>query len=101
MSLNAKCVPVEFVGPTFLARPKLPFGEEVSPHREPGETHECGRQSCMQHFVCFVACVEWEFPASVWILVTGTRGVHLWLSCVQMIRNGNLHFVYLFRSCWL
>lgn len=51
--------------------------------------------------LCFVACVEWEFPASVWILVTGTRGVHLWLSCVQMIRNGNLHFVYLFRSCWL
>lgn len=56
MSLNAKCVPVEFVGPTFLARPKLPFGEEVSPHREPGETHECGRQSCMQHFVFCCMC---------------------------------------------
>ncbi|XP_032925580.1 putative ATP-dependent RNA helicase TDRD12 isoform X2 [Catharus ustulatus] len=35
VSLNAECVPVEFVGPTFLARPKLPFGEEVSPHLEP------------------------------------------------------------------
>ncbi|XP_041314929.1 putative ATP-dependent RNA helicase TDRD12 [Pyrgilauda ruficollis] len=36
VSLNAECVPVEFVGPTFLARPKLPFGEEVSPHLGPG-----------------------------------------------------------------
>ncbi|RLV96155.1 hypothetical protein DV515_00012684 [Chloebia gouldiae] len=33
---NAECVPVEFVGPTFLARPKLPFGEEVSSHLGPG-----------------------------------------------------------------
>ncbi|XP_064579183.1 putative ATP-dependent RNA helicase TDRD12 isoform X1 [Zonotrichia leucophrys gambelii] len=36
LSLNAEGVPVEFVGPTFLARPKLPFGEEVSPHLGPG-----------------------------------------------------------------
>ncbi|XP_030812083.1 putative ATP-dependent RNA helicase TDRD12 [Camarhynchus parvulus] len=36
VSLNAECVPVEFVGPTFLARPKRPFGEEVSPHLGPG-----------------------------------------------------------------
>ncbi|XP_005052751.1 PREDICTED: putative ATP-dependent RNA helicase TDRD12 [Ficedula albicollis] len=35
VSLNAEYVPVEFVGPTFLARPKLPFGKEVSPHLEP------------------------------------------------------------------
>ncbi|XP_072790381.1 putative ATP-dependent RNA helicase TDRD12 isoform X2 [Taeniopygia guttata] len=32
----AECVPVEFIGPTFLARPKLPFGEEVSSHLGPG-----------------------------------------------------------------
>ncbi|XP_053808808.1 putative ATP-dependent RNA helicase TDRD12 [Vidua chalybeata] len=36
VSLNAECVPVEFVGPTFLARPKLPFGEELSPYLGPG-----------------------------------------------------------------
>ncbi|KAJ7395410.1 putative ATP-dependent RNA helicase TDRD12 [Pitangus sulphuratus] len=36
-SLNAECVPVEFVGPTFVPRPKLPFGEKVSPHPETGE----------------------------------------------------------------
>ncbi|KAM7011168.1 putative ATP-dependent RNA helicase TDRD12 [Passerculus sandwichensis] len=36
VSLNAEGVPVEFVAPTFLARPKLPFGEEVSPHLGPG-----------------------------------------------------------------
>ncbi|XP_066050679.1 putative ATP-dependent RNA helicase TDRD12 [Chamaea fasciata] len=36
VSVNAECVPVEFVGPTFLARPKLPFGEAVSPHLGPG-----------------------------------------------------------------
>lgn len=42
VSLNAECVPVEFVGPTFLARPKLPFGEEVSPHLGPGGTHNWG-----------------------------------------------------------
>ncbi|XP_023790621.1 putative ATP-dependent RNA helicase TDRD12 isoform X3 [Cyanistes caeruleus] len=36
VSLNAECVPVEFVGPTFLARPKLPFGDTMSPHLEPG-----------------------------------------------------------------
>ncbi|XP_063267001.1 putative ATP-dependent RNA helicase TDRD12 [Prinia subflava] len=36
VSLKADCVPVEFVGPTFLARPKLPFGEEMSPHPGPG-----------------------------------------------------------------
>ncbi|KAM4767339.1 putative ATP-dependent RNA helicase TDRD12 isoform 2-T3 [Cyanocitta cristata] len=35
VSLNAKYVPVEFIGPTFVARPKLPFGE-VSPLVEPG-----------------------------------------------------------------
>ncbi|XP_014737252.1 PREDICTED: putative ATP-dependent RNA helicase TDRD12 [Sturnus vulgaris] len=35
VSLN-ECVPVEFVGPTFHARPKLPFGEEMSPRLEPG-----------------------------------------------------------------
>lgn len=48
---------MEFVGPTFVARPKLPFGE-VSPHVEPGGIHMCGRQSYMQHFVCLVGCVE-------------------------------------------
>ncbi|XP_039931610.1 putative ATP-dependent RNA helicase TDRD12 [Hirundo rustica] len=36
VSLSAECVPVEFVGPTFLARPKLPFGGEMSPHPGPG-----------------------------------------------------------------
>ncbi|OWK58134.1 putative ATP-dependent RNA helicase TDRD12 [Lonchura striata] len=35
--LDPECVPVEFVGPTFLARPKLPFGEEMSSHLGPGE----------------------------------------------------------------
>ncbi|XP_050167225.1 putative ATP-dependent RNA helicase TDRD12 [Myiozetetes cayanensis] len=35
-SLNAECVPVEFVGPTFVPRPKLPFGGKVSPHPETG-----------------------------------------------------------------
>ncbi|XP_017596474.1 PREDICTED: putative ATP-dependent RNA helicase TDRD12 isoform X1 [Corvus brachyrhynchos] len=35
VSLNAKYVPLEFIGPTFVARPKLPFGE-VSPPVEPG-----------------------------------------------------------------
>nr|XP_031361701.1 putative ATP-dependent RNA helicase TDRD12 [Lonchura striata domestica] len=34
--LDPECVPVEFVGPTFLARPKLPFGEEMSSHLGPG-----------------------------------------------------------------
>lgn len=79
MSLNAECVPVEFVGPTFLARPKLPLGEELPPHLGPGGSHKCGRQSCMQHLVCLVGCVEWEPPVLVWIPVTATHGVHLWL----------------------
>ncbi|XP_027585376.2 putative ATP-dependent RNA helicase TDRD12 isoform X1 [Pipra filicauda] len=35
-SLNAEWVPVEFVGPTFVPRPKLPFGEKISPHPETG-----------------------------------------------------------------
>lgn len=78
VSLNAECIPVEFVGPTFVARPKLPFGE-VSPHVEPGGIHMCGRQSYMQHFVCLVGCVECECPVLVWIPVIGTRGVRLWL----------------------
>ncbi|KAL2300397.1 hypothetical protein Nmel_012370, partial [Mimus melanotis] len=45
VSLNAECVPVEFVGPTFHARPKLPFGEEVSPHLEP-DMSEILRVNC-------------------------------------------------------
>ncbi|XP_064242793.1 putative ATP-dependent RNA helicase TDRD12 isoform X4 [Passer domesticus] len=45
VSFNAECVPVEFVGPTFLARPKLPFGEEVSPHLGPGLA---GRNSVLE-----------------------------------------------------
>uniref|UniRef100_A0A8C3NQ66 RNA helicase n=1 Tax=Cyanoderma ruficeps TaxID=181631 RepID=A0A8C3NQ66_9PASS len=36
VSLNAEWVPVEFVGPTFLARPKLPLGEMVSACLGPG-----------------------------------------------------------------
>ncbi|XP_027519710.1 putative ATP-dependent RNA helicase TDRD12 isoform X3 [Corapipo altera] len=35
-SLNAEWVPVEFVGPTFVPRPKLPFGEKIPPHPETG-----------------------------------------------------------------